>query len=78
MVRSTLDGEAEFGVLVAEHCDSSVVCVESIVPLARATELVLAYEPDDEEYLRVSIEGKHFFKRERGVKERTVITTIAT
>ena len=71
-----LDGEAESRVFVAEQCDSRLVCVESVVPPPCATELVLAHEPYYEEYLRVSIAGKYRF--ERGMRERTVTTTIAT
>jgi hypothetical protein len=52
-VGGSLDGEAEPWVFVAEHCNGRLVCVESVVPLTCATKLVLAHEPENEEYLRV-------------------------
>ena len=64
-----LDGEAEPGVFIAEHCDGRLVCVKSVIPLAGTTELVLAHEPEHEEYLRVSIAIQLLLVRKR--RERT-------
>ena len=68
-MNSSSDGEAEPGVFIAEHCDGRLVCVKSVIPLASTTELVLAHEPEHEEYLCVSIAIRFFFMRKR--RERT-------
>ena len=50
---------------IAKHCDGRLVCVESVIPLAGTTELVLAREPEHEEYLGVSIAIKYLFEGNR-------------